>query len=50
MVDINGDVRCLSEWCDKFGLKRSSVKARIRYGWTHLDALTKNTESIKIKK
>ena len=44
---VYGETRCLSEWCEHFGLKRSTVDMRInKYGWSVLDALTKPTRKV----
>lgn len=38
-ININGDIRCLSEWCETLGLKYSTVQSRLRYGWNIQRAL-----------
>lgn len=39
-IKINGIEKCLIEWCESFGISRSTVKDRMRNGWTELDAIT----------
>lgn len=40
-IAIDGETKCLSEWCFKFGINRSTVNTRVRMcGWTYEKALT----------
>lgn len=34
MITLNGETKCVSEWCEQFGLKPSTVSMRLHYGWT----------------
>ena len=35
MITLNGVTKCFQDWCNELGLKRGTVKERIRkYGWT----------------
>ena len=36
---INGDKRCLSEWCEMYSINYGKVQARLKYGWTIEQAL-----------
>ena len=36
---INGDKRCLSEWCEMYNINYSKVQVRLKYGWTIREAL-----------
>lgn len=38
-VDLHGERKTLSEWCQLKGLGRSTVSQRLRYGWTVEKAL-----------
>ena len=38
-IDINGNKRCLSEWCEILGLNYSTVTSRLHYGWNIQRAL-----------
>lgn len=40
MIEINGLVKSLPEWCDEFGVNRNSVRTRIKRGWNPSDAVT----------
>lgn len=36
----NGTIKCLKDWCKKFNVSYSTVRARIDRGWSINDALT----------
>ncbi len=36
---INGDTKCVSEWCDLLGIKRNLAYQRIRKGWDPAKAI-----------
>lgn len=40
LFTINGETKCLSEWCKLFGIKRNTIYRRIKNGWTIEKALT----------
>ena len=39
-IEINGEVKCLDEWCRHYQLNRATVKARVRAGRSIEEALT----------
>ena len=39
-IEINGETKCLNEWCRYYQLNRSTVKSRVRAGRSIEDALT----------
>lgn len=39
-VTLNGDTRCLLDWCVKLSVRYNSVVTRIRRGWSPKTALT----------
>jgi hypothetical protein len=39
-LELNGQVRTLQEWSDEYGIGRSTVRWRLRQGWSLLDSLT----------
>lgn len=40
-VEINGEVKSLTEWCTIYKIKYPTVQDRIKRGWSEFDALTK---------
>lgn len=41
LITINGTTLDLQQWCDKIGIKRSTVNTRVRMcGWTYKKALS----------
>lgn len=41
MVELNGETRCIIEWCEILGTPQHRVRSRLKRGWTEIDALTK---------
>lgn len=39
-LELNGERRCLSEWVEVTGLSRSTIRGRLKRGWTHERTLT----------
>ena len=39
MLTANGATRCISEWAELTGIKKVTIRARIRKGWTHSAAI-----------
>jgi len=39
-VTRKGETKCLSDWAEHVGIKRETVKARIKYGWSIEEALS----------
>ncbi len=39
-IEINGETKCLNEWCRHYQLNRATVKSRVRAGRSIEDALT----------
>lgn len=39
-ITINGEAKCIAEWCKEFGINGSTVHQRIRKGWSEIEALT----------
>jgi len=40
IITLNGVSKCLSEWAESIGIKRVTLDARIKRGWSHERALT----------
>ena len=40
-LTANGETHTISEWAEITGIKRSTIKNRVRRGWTHERALAK---------
>jgi len=40
LITIDGETRCLTEWCEIRGIPISTVYARLHAGWSETDALT----------
>jgi hypothetical protein len=38
-IVVNGETRCLTEWCEMLGLDRATFYRRMQYGWSEEDAL-----------
>ncbi len=39
MLTANGETRCISEWAELTGIKKVTIRARVRKGWTHTAAV-----------
>lgn len=39
LIGIDGEWKSLEDWSNNFGLSRSAVRSRLRYGWTIEEAL-----------
>lgn len=49
LFTINGETRCLTEWCEIYNAKFKTVEARLKYGWDILNALIRpNQRGIKL--
>lgn len=46
MVEINGEKKTVSEWCDFYNLNKGDVFSRIHRGWSKEDALLKSQQDI----
>lgn len=44
IVTINGVSKCLTEWCEEYGVNYKTVKDRLKRGWTYEDALSKTVQ------
>ena len=40
-ITLNGDTRCVSEWAELFGIRPATIFARLSYGWTESEAVTR---------
>ena len=40
IIESNGERKTMAEWADVLGVNYNSLKARLRRGWSHADALT----------
>lgn len=40
LITIDGEIKCLSEWCKIYNINRYTVRSRILSGWSEIDALT----------
>lgn len=45
-VTINGEKKCLAEWCKIYGIKYATVMERLSLGWDDISALTKTTRKV----
>ena len=54
MVEINGEIKTLSEWAEHSGIRRTTLRRRLELGWDSSDLLKpvnkKNSHSDAIKK
>lgn len=39
VIEIDGESRCLAEWCEYMGISRQTVTSRLRYGWDETTAI-----------
>jgi hypothetical protein len=39
-ITIGGETRTFVQWCEKYNLRRKSIRARIKRGWSWHDAIT----------
>lgn len=39
ILTARGESRCLTEWLEIVGIKQSTLSQRLRYGWTHEEAI-----------
>lgn len=39
ILDVDGDSKCVSEWCHILSLNQELVRSRLKYGWTPKEAL-----------
>lgn len=46
LVEINGEKKTVSEWCDFYNLNKGDVFSRIHRGWSKEDALLKSQQDI----
>lgn len=40
LLTLNGQTKCVSEWAEFIGIKRTTLDERLRHGWSIEDALT----------
>ena len=40
MITVDGVTKCMSDWCASSGLKMTTVKERLKLGWSESDAVT----------
>lgn len=38
-VEINGEIKTIKDWCEQFGIQRSTVYGRVRKGMTLIEAI-----------
>lgn len=43
LITIDGEIKTISEWADKYGISQQRVAARIKRGWDEVEAVTKPT-------
>lgn len=46
-ITFNGQTKNLSQWAKQFGLKPTTIKARLQKGWSVEEALTKNVKKAR---
>lgn len=39
-LTLNGERLTLTDWCNRYGVNTGTVRARLRFGWSHEEALT----------
>ena len=44
-VEIDGVTKTLQEWCDEYKINYRTVQDRLKRGWSHFDALTKQVQT-----
>lgn len=44
IVEMRGEKRCISEWCEILGISKKVVYQRLVYGWDPIRALTSPVE------
>jgi hypothetical protein len=45
LITINGEAKCVSEWCERFNISQQLVSNRVNcLGWDYLKALTTTTD------
>jgi hypothetical protein len=40
MIEVNGEIKCLAEWCEQYGVEPKRVCQRLHSGWDAEKALT----------
>lgn len=50
LITLNGKTQTLAQWVKETGIKRDTIKKRIKYGWSIEDALTKPVKKGKTMK
>lgn len=40
LIEFNGEIKSISEWCEIYSIKKGSFNTRIKYGWAIEEALT----------
>lgn len=40
IIEINGETKVLSEWCEIYGIKHETARSRIKRGWSPIEAVT----------
>ena len=49
MVEINGETKCVADWCDQLGIPRPRVYARIQSGMALYEAITKPVNQAMVR-
>lgn len=47
---MNGIKKTIAQWCHQYGVEQPPVLARLKIGWTLIDALTKPLKKLKPRK
>lgn len=47
LLTVDGETRCIAEWAEITGIQKVTIKARIRSGWSHREAVLKPVEPRK---
>lgn len=45
LITFNGETHCISEWAEITGIKRETIKSRLKYGWSIEKVLTTNVKN-----
>lgn len=44
LITLNGEAKTMSQWCEEFGIKNTTVYDRLKRGWDIESALTRKTQ------
>ncbi|HEY8560533.1 MAG TPA: hypothetical protein VIL74_09160 [Pyrinomonadaceae bacterium] len=50
LITINGETKCVSEWCEVYNVSVGLVSGRLKAGWTPIDAFTEPADRNRPRK